>query len=96
MTLTLQAADQQALPPWEPGAHVDLVLSQAATRQYSLCGDPADRHSFRLGILRDPNGSGGSAHVHDQLQTGDTVRIRGPRNNFPLVSSPVTCSSPAG
>ena len=88
VALTLQAADHQALPPWEPGAHVDLVLSHAATRQYSLCGDPADRRTFRLGILRDPNGSGGSLHVHDQLQTGDTVRIRGPRNNFPLVDSP--------
>ena len=74
--------------PWEPGAHVDLILGSAATRQYSLCGDPADRHTFRLGILRDPNGSGGSLYVHDRLQAGDTVRIRGPRNNFPLVDSP--------
>ena len=80
--------DGQALPPWEPGAHVDLILGSAATRQYSLCGDPADRHTWRLGILRDPNGSGGSLYVHDQLRAGDTVRIRGPRNNFPLVDSP--------
>ena len=83
-----RAADRQALPPWDPGAHVDLILDSAATRQYSLCGDPADRHTLRLGILRDPNGSGGSLYVHDRLQAGDTVRIRGPRNNFPLVDSP--------
>ena len=73
---------------WEPGSHVDLILDHAATRQYSLCGEVGDRHSWRLGILRDPNGSGGSLYVHDQLRVGDIVRIRGPRNNFPLVESP--------
>ena len=46
-----------------------------------------DQQTYRLGILRDPNGSGGSLHVHDVLQAGDIVRIRGPRNNFPLVAS---------
>jgi cytochrome P450/ferredoxin-NADP reductase len=88
VALTLQEVDGQPLPRWEPGAHVDLILGSAATRQYSLCGDPHDQHTWRLGILRDPNGSGGSLHVHDQLRPGDTVRIRGPRNNFPLVASP--------
>jgi cytochrome P450/ferredoxin-NADP reductase len=86
--LTLHEVDGHPLPRWEPGAHVDLILGSAATRQYSLCGDPDNQHVWRLGILRDPNGSGGSLYVHDQLQTGDIVRIRGPRNNFPLVDSP--------
>ena len=76
------------LPAWEPGAHVDLVLDGVPARQYSLCGDPADHHAYRLGVLRDPDGRGGSLFVHDRLQEGDTVRIRGPRNNFPLVASP--------
>ena len=76
------------LPAWEPGAHVDLVVGEAPTRQYSLCGDPADRHEFRLGILRDADGRGSSRYVHDRLAVGDTVVVRGPRNNFPLVPSP--------
>ncbi len=88
VALTLQQVDGHPLPPWEPGAHVDLVLEGAPTRQYSLCGDPADHHAYRLGILRDPNGRGSSLFVHDRLQAGDTLRIRGPRNNFPLVESP--------
>lgn len=71
-----------------PGSHVDLILDRAATKQYSLCGEVGDRHSWRLGILRDPNGSCGWLYVHDQLQVGDVVRVRGPRNNFPLVASP--------
>ena len=88
VALTIHELDGRPLPPWEPGSHVDLILDRAATRQYSLCGEVGDRHSWRLGILRDPNGSGGSLYVHDQLQVGDIVRVRGPRNNFPLVASP--------
>jgi cytochrome P450/ferredoxin-NADP reductase len=86
--LTLHDIEGQPLPPWEPGSHVDLIIGAVATRQYSLCGDLNHQHAWRLGILRDPNGSGGSLYVHDQLEAGDLVRVRGPRNNFPLVRSP--------
>jgi len=88
VTLVLREAGDRPLPAWEPGAHVDLILGEAPTRQYSLCGDPADHHEYRLGILRDPAGRGSSLHVHDRLREGDTVRVRGPRNNFPFVASP--------
>jgi ferredoxin-NADP reductase len=93
VTLTLRQVDDDPLPPWEPGAHVDLLLDDAApagapTRQYSLCGDPADHHVWRVGVLREPESRGTSSHVHDRLQPGDVVRVRGPRNNFPLVDSP--------
>jgi ferredoxin-NADP reductase len=88
VTLVLRAINDDPLPAWEPGAHVDLILPDAPTRQYSLCGDPAERRAYRLAVSRDPNGSGSSTYVHDRLQTGEIVRIRGPRNNFPLVESP--------
>lgn len=85
VALTLRASDGKALPRWEPGSHVDLVIPGVATRQYSLSGDPADPSAWRLGILRDAAGSGGSLYVHDRLAVGDEVTVRGPRNNFPLV-----------
>ena len=88
VALTLREVEDRPLPRWEPGAHVDLVLEGAPTRQYSLCGDLDDHHVWRLGILRDAEGSGGSLFVHDRLAVGDTVRVRGPRNNFQLVPSP--------
>ncbi len=88
VALTLREVTGQAMPAWEPGAHVDLILDGVATRQYSLCGALGDQQTYRLGILRDPDGSGGSLHVHDQVAEGDLVRVRGPRNNFPLVPSP--------
>ena len=88
VAVTLRRNDGHLLPAWKPGAHVDLILGEAPTRQYSLCGDPENLQSYRLGILRNRDGRGSSIHVHDRLQIGDTVQLRGPRNNFPLVGSP--------
>jgi ferredoxin-NADP reductase len=88
VALTLAAGDGSALPPWTPGAHVDLVLGDDLVRQYSLCGSPADRGTWRLGILRTSDSRGGSKAVHADLHDGAVIRVRGPRNHFPLVASP--------
>ncbi|MCF6506443.1 oxidoreductase [Blastococcus sp. MG754426] len=76
------------LPGWAPGAHIDLRLPGGLTRQYSLCGNPADRSVWRIGVLREPDSRGGSAHVHESLQAGADIDVRGPRNHFPLVPAP--------
>jgi ferredoxin-NADP reductase len=76
------------LPEWAPGAHVDLVLGGDLVRQYSLCGDPAERTTWRIAVLREPAGRGGSAYVHDELHPGTAVLVRGPRNHFPLHPAP--------
>ncbi|MDQ0382099.1 ferredoxin-NADP reductase [Amycolatopsis thermophila] len=88
LALTLARPDGGRLPDWTPGAHIDLVLPAGTTRQYSLCGDRWDAHTYRIGVLREPHGRGGSAYVHDHLRVGDHVGVGGPRNNFPLVPSP--------
>lgn len=85
--VALRRPDGGPLPAWEPGAHIDLVLGDGLVRQYSLCGDPADTATWRLAVLREPQGRGGSAYVHDRLTTGTTLLARGPRNRFPLVES---------
>ncbi|GLY88838.1 PDR/VanB family oxidoreductase [Actinoallomurus iriomotensis] len=85
VTLTLTRPDGGRLPDWAPGAHLDLVLPNGLTRQYSLCGDRWDARSYRIGVLREPAGRGGSAFVHDELEIGDVVGLGGPRNNFRLV-----------
>ncbi len=87
IALTLREPGGAPLPEWTPGAHVDLALRPDLVRQYSLCGDPADRSEWRLAVLREPAGRGGSAYVHDVLSVGDTVRVSAPRNNFPLVAA---------
>ncbi|MFD3748015.1 PDR/VanB family oxidoreductase [Nocardia sp. NPDC058633] len=73
--------------PWEPGAHIDLILPSGKTRQYSLCGDPTDRAGYDIAVLREDHGRGASREIH-ALAVGDKVRIGGPRNNFPLVDAP--------
>ncbi|MFI6436916.1 PDR/VanB family oxidoreductase [Streptomyces sp. NPDC050759] len=88
LALTLRHPLGEQLPRWEPGAHIDVVLGPGLERQYSLCGDPADRTAWRIAVLRESAGRGGSAHVHEQLGQGDKVRVRGPRNHFALRPAP--------
>lgn len=90
VSLTLRRPDGGVLPAWTPGAHIDVLLEGddgeegGLIRQYSLCGRPADRAGWQIAVLREPRGRGGSAYVHDHLREGTTVRVRGPRNTFPL------------
>ncbi|MHA6795708.1 PDR/VanB family oxidoreductase [Pseudonocardia bannensis] len=83
VALVLADAEGAELPEWEPGAHVDVCLS-GFTRQYSLCGDPSDRHHYRLGVLLEPAGRGGSQLIHEILYPGSAVTVRPPRNHFPF------------
>ncbi|MGP2437676.1 PDR/VanB family oxidoreductase [Streptomyces sp. JW3] len=75
------------LPRWTPGAHLDLVLPSGLVRQYSLCGDPEDTSSYTVATRLVADGRGGSREVHEQVQEGTELRVRGPRNRFPLVEA---------
>lgn len=83
----LVAPDGSPLPNWIPGAHVDVFLPSGRQRQYSLCGDPADRDSYHIAVRRIADGLGGSIEVHDELSEGELITIRGPRNAFRLVDA---------
>lgn len=82
--LTLIPNGSSRLPSWTPGSHVDLNLPGGHVRQYSLCGDPRDDRSWRVAVLREADGRGGSAAVHDLLAEGDELTASVPRNHFPL------------
>lgn len=82
--LTLERPDASRLPGWSPGAHIDLILPSGTTRQYSLCGDRWDAHTYRIAVQREESGTGGSLEVHDAARKGSRVRFGGPRNNFRL------------
>ncbi len=88
VAVTLADPGGEALPPWTPGAHVDLILEPGLVRPYSLCGSPSDSGTIRVAILKAPGGRGGSAFVHERVHPGSLVRVRGPRNHFSLVGSP--------
>ncbi|MFD7493445.1 PDR/VanB family oxidoreductase [Streptomyces sp. NPDC059832] len=77
-----------ALPAWQPGAHLDLLLPSGLVRQYSLCGDPADPGTYTIATRLVEDGRGGSREVHERLHEGEEVEIRDPRNRFPLADAP--------
>jgi ferredoxin-NADP reductase len=88
LQVVVERTDGGDLPAWEPGAHVDLAVPTVPARQYSLCGDPADRRHYTLGILRETASRGGTAYVHERLRPGDRLQITGLRNHFRLVEAP--------
>lgn len=82
-------ASDRPLPRWTPGAHIDVILPSGDARQYSLSGTPG-ADTWRIGVLKEPDGRGGSVWIHDTVEVGTTVRVAGPRNHFEFVPSPGT------
>ncbi|UJH70834.1 PDR/VanB family oxidoreductase [Ornithinimicrobium sp. INDO-MA30-4] len=87
VSLHLAAQDGESLPPWTPGAHIDLVMGDGLIRQYSLCGSATESKTYRIGILLSPESRGGSQFVHDNLHEGASLTVRGPRNHFSFAAS---------
>jgi len=87
LSLDLSAPEGSDLPEFTAGAHVDLHMPNGQSRQYSLCGDPADRKTYRLGI-RQVDGGAVTSVVHRQLRPGALLEVSAPRNNFPLLPAP--------
>lgn len=87
VSVELADASGALLPEWEPGAHLDVQLVTRHERQYSLCGDPRDRHRYRIAVLREERSRGVSMYIHDFLRVGSIVHVRPPRTLFPLASA---------
>lgn len=83
----LQRPDAGLLEPWDPGAHLEFTLPSGLIRHYSLCGDPEDRTGYVVAVLDQPDGRGGSREFHEVVTPGAVLRVRGPRNHFPLVDA---------
>ncbi|MEM7189589.1 MAG: 2Fe-2S iron-sulfur cluster-binding protein [Pseudomonadota bacterium] len=77
-------SDGSDLPEWTAGAHLDIVVAPEFLRQYSMSGDPANRSSYQLGVLREDEGRGGSKLMHRIFTEGRRVFISKPINHFPL------------
>lgn len=81
--LALEDPTGRGFPKWRPGAHVELTHG-GYSRKYSLCGEPDASGRYQVAILKEENGTGGSAHFHQTLVAGTVLRIAGPRNHFRL------------
>lgn len=84
--LVLTDPQGQPLPAWVPGSHVDVHIDRPGdtplVRQYSLCGDPADLSAYRIAVLLEEQGEGGSRHLHERVRQGQLVRVSEPRDLF--------------
>ena len=83
--LRLVSPDGKPMPRWTPGSHIDVECGAPdLTRQFSLCGDPAETNVLEIAVLREAVSRGGSDWIHDNVRAGDRLKIRGPRNHFRL------------
>jgi len=90
VVLELAPVDESPLPRWSAGSHIDVLIGPAEspsvttedrTRQYSLIGAVTDA-TWRVGVLREEGGRGGSRWLHDEVAVGDVLQVAGPRNHF--------------
>ncbi|UVS97780.1 PDR/VanB family oxidoreductase [Burkholderia glumae] len=68
----------------EPGAHIDVTAPSGITRQYSLCGDPAERGAQLFAVKKEAASRGGSRSLHDDVVVGSELVVSPPRNLFRL------------
>jgi vanillate O-demethylase ferredoxin subunit len=83
---TLVDPDRWELPPFKPGAHIDVHLANGLIRTYSLCNDPADNKRYVLAVKREDDGRGGSIYLHDEIKLGDVIGVSLPRGGVQLPS----------
>jgi vanillate O-demethylase ferredoxin subunit len=76
--------DRWELPPFRPGAHIDLHLPGGMVRTYSLCNDPADNRRYLVAVKRERAGRGGSMKLHDEVKIGDMIGVTLPRGGLML------------
>jgi len=79
---TLIDQDDWELPPFKPGAHIDVHLQPGLIRTYSLCNEPEDDRRYVIAVKREDKGRGGSNFLHEQIRPGDQVGVSIPRGGI--------------
>lgn len=82
--LEFSSVETAQLPEWEPGAHFDLKLPNSLSRQYSLMRGKLNAKNWRIAVLVEKSGRGGSLFVLNSINVGMELTAVGPRNHFPI------------
>lgn len=84
LLLELRPVEGGDLPPFTPGAHIELKLPNGLIRHYSLINDHRERYRYVVGVGRAAESRGGSDYIHASVRCGAQLPITAVRNNFPL------------
>lgn len=79
---TLADEDGWRLPPFRPGAHIDLYLANGQVRTYSLCNAPDDDRRYVIAVKKEQDGRGGSRYLHEEVKVGDRMGVSVPRGGI--------------
>jgi ferredoxin-NADP reductase len=82
--LSVELRWASTLPPFKPGAHIDVSLPNGLSRSYSLINPQDERHRYVVAVRREPDSRGASSFIHQVLRPGQIVEVREPRNHFSL------------
>lgn len=82
--LEFSSVQTTELPEWEPGAHFDLKLPNSLSRQYSLMRGKLNPKNWRIAVLVEKSGRGGSLFIQNSVIEGMELTAVGPRNHFPI------------
>ncbi|BBB97684.1 MULTISPECIES: PDR/VanB family oxidoreductase [Bradyrhizobium] len=80
----LQPLTSEPLPMAEAGAHIDLILPTGLIRQYSVILRRQRTEGYWIAVKKDVNSRGGSLQIHGSVIVGTILKVKAPRNNFPL------------
>jgi ferredoxin-NADP reductase len=81
---TLVDQDDWELPPFRPGAHIDVHLRPGLVRTYSLCNGPDDDRRYVIAVKRERDGRGGSNYLHENVEPGQPISVSLPRGGIAL------------
>lgn len=76
--------DEEELPPFSPGSHINVFIPGGPTRSYSLVNSPSERRHYKIAVKRAPDSRGGSIWLHDAARVGMTLKVSHPSNDFQL------------
>ncbi|WP_166828483.1 PDR/VanB family oxidoreductase [Brevibacterium limosum] len=87
LQLEFVRSDGGPMPPWEPGAHIEIDVADIGIRHYSLIGDPKDREKWQIAVrLTGDDEAQASLYLHRESGIGDEFHVIAPRNNFNFAS----------
>jgi len=87
LTIELEPIDDNLLPNYKPGSHIDIHISSNLIRKYSICTKDLSQEKYRLAILREQNSKGGSAKIFKDFKLNQIIKTSMPICNFNLESS---------